>query len=75
LYPNIEPLVGNQGEKVKLRLLNRSSATIYDLQLAGRAMTITHTDGRPVEPLETDILRIGMGERYDVEFVADKPGF
>jgi len=74
LYPNAEPLAVNQGERVKLRLLNPSSATIYDLQLAGHAMTITHADGRPVEPLETDILRIGMGERYDVELEADNPG-
>ena len=74
LYPHLEPLEVRKGERVKLRLLNPSSATIYDLQLAGHAMTITHTDGRPVAPLETDILRIGMGERYDVEFEADNPG-
>jgi len=35
---------------------------------------VTHTDGRPVRPVETDLLRIGMGERYDVEFTADNPG-
>ena len=63
-----------RGDKVKLRLLNPSSATIYDLMLAGHALTITHMDGRQVKPLETDVLRIGMGERYDVEFVADNPG-
>ncbi|MCF8062674.1 MAG: multicopper oxidase family protein [Deltaproteobacteria bacterium] len=74
LYPHLEPLEVKQGEKVKLRLLNPSSATIYDLQLAGHPMTVTHTDGRPVAPMQTDILRIGMGERYDVEFVADNPG-
>jgi FtsP/CotA-like multicopper oxidase with cupredoxin domain len=37
-------------------------------------MLITHTDGRPVEPLEVDALRIGMGERYDVLFTANNPG-
>jgi len=74
LYPHREPLNVSKGEKVKLRLINPSSATIYDLQLAGHVLTVTHADGRPIAPLETDILRIGMGERYDVEFAADNPG-
>ena len=37
-------------------------------------MTITHSDGRPIQPFEVDILRIAMGERYDVEVTADNPG-
>jgi FtsP/CotA-like multicopper oxidase with cupredoxin domain len=63
-----------KGERVKLRLLNPSSATIYDLRLAGHAVTITHVDGNPIKPIETDVLRIGMGERYDVAFTANNPG-
>jgi FtsP/CotA-like multicopper oxidase with cupredoxin domain len=31
---------------------------------------ITHTDGYPVQPMSTDALLIGMGERFDVEFTA-----
>ncbi len=73
-YPYIEPLLVKKGERVKLRLINSSSATIYDLQLAGHVMIVTHADGRPVLPVETDVLRIGMGERYDLEFMADNPG-
>ena len=75
IYPAAEPLTVKQGERVKLRLLNPSSATIYDLRLAGHSLTVTHTDGNPIQPIKTDILRIGMGERYDVEFVADNPGY
>lgn len=74
IYPHMEPLTVKKGEKVKLRLMNPSSATIYDLRLAGHSLTITHADGRPVRPLETDVLRIGMGERYDVTFTADHQG-
>jgi multicopper oxidase len=70
-----EPLVVNKGERIKLRIINPSSSTIYDLRLAGHSLTITHADGNPVSPIQTDILRIGMGERYDVEFTADNPGF
>jgi FtsP/CotA-like multicopper oxidase with cupredoxin domain len=49
------PFSVGQGERVRLRLINASGATI-------------------VEPLEVDVLRIGMGERYDVVFTADNPG-
>jgi multicopper oxidase len=75
VYPAMEPIKVKRGDKVKLRIANPSSATIYDLCLAGHSLTITHADGRPVEPIQTDILRIGMGERYDVEFVAGNPGY
>ncbi|MCJ7593274.1 MAG: multicopper oxidase family protein [Desulfobacterales bacterium] len=74
LYPHIDPLVVAKGERVKLRLLNPSSSTIYDLRLAGHSLIVTHVDANPIKPMVTDILRIGMGERYDVEFVADNPG-
>ncbi len=75
LYAEIEPLMVKTGERIKLRLINPSSSTIYTLRLAGHALTITHVDGNPVKPLRTDVLRIGMGERYDVEFKADNPGY
>ena len=70
----IEPLVVSRGDRVRLRLINASSATTYFLRLSGHRLNITHTDGNPIRPVETDVLRIGMGERYDVMFVADNPG-
>ncbi len=75
LYPAIEPLMVKKGERIKLRLLNPSSSTLYFLRLAGHVLTITHADGNPMEPFRTDVLRIGMGERYDVTFEANNPGF
>jgi FtsP/CotA-like multicopper oxidase with cupredoxin domain len=74
LYPAVAPLEVQKGDRVKLRLMNASSATIYYLQLAGHSLSITHTDGRPIRPIEIDVLRIGMGERYDVMFTANNPG-
>jgi FtsP/CotA-like multicopper oxidase with cupredoxin domain len=74
IYPAVAPLAVKKGERVKLRLMNASSATIYYLQLAGHVLTITHTDGNRIQPIETDVLRIGMGERYDVMFTANNPG-
>jgi FtsP/CotA-like multicopper oxidase with cupredoxin domain len=75
VYPAIDPIVVRKGERVKLRLLNPSSSTIYELRLAGHALTVTHADGNAIMPIETDVLRIGMGERYDVMFIADHPGY
>ena len=72
--PLIEPLKVVKGERVKLRLVNASSATVYYLRLAGHSLTVTHCDGNPIRPMETDVLPIGMGERYDVYFNADNPG-
>lgn len=63
-----------RGERVRLRLINASAAKVVPLRLAGHRLQVTHLDGQRVRPLETDVLRIGMGERYDVIFTADNPG-
>ena len=70
----IDALSVRKGDRVKLRLINACSATIFFLRLAGHSLTITHADGNSIQPVETDVLRIGMGERYDVVFTADNPG-
>ncbi len=63
-----------RGERMRLRLVNLSSAIPYHLALAGHRLHVTHADGQPVEPVEVDSLVIGMGERYDVIVDADNPG-
>lgn len=68
------PLNVRTSDKVRLRLLNPSSGTVFLVRLAGHTLTVTHADGRPVEPVAVDVLQIGMGERYDAEFVANNPG-
>ncbi len=70
----IEPLFVTEGDRVKVRFINASSATVYYLRLSGHTLTITHADGNPVRPIVSDVVRIGMGERYDVMFTADNPG-
>ncbi len=73
-YPFARPLTVKKGDKVRLRLINASAASIYDLALAGHRLTVTHSDGRPVAPATFDVVRLGGGERYDVEFIAENPG-
>ncbi|MHA5048824.1 multicopper oxidase family protein [Streptomyces sp. SD15] len=54
------------GDRVRLRIINAGSDTAFRVALGGHEMTITHTDGYPVEHAKTDALLIGMSERYDV---------
>ena len=58
-------LTGKPGQRVRLRLINAGADTIFNVALAGHDLTVTHTDGYPVEPVTTSTLSIGMGERYD----------
>lgn len=62
------------GERIRLRLMNIGADTGFLVAIAGHTMTITHTDGMPVEPVEVDAVRLGMGERYDVVVTADNSG-
>lgn len=57
---------GKPGRKVRLRIINAGSDTAYRVALGGHKMTVTHTDGFPVQHQQVDALLVGMGERYDV---------
>lgn len=59
-------LRGKPGQRVRLRIVNAGSDTAFRVALDGHRMTVTHTDGFPVQPTEADALLVGMGERYDV---------
>lgn len=54
------------GQRVRIRFINAGGDTAFLVAVGGHRMTVTHTDGYPIQPLETDALLIGMGERYDV---------
>ena len=54
------------GQWARIRFINAGGDTAFRVALGGHRMTVTHTDGYPVRPVQTDALLIGMGERYDV---------
>ena len=54
------------GQRIRIRMINAGADTAFRVALAGHRMTVTHTDGFPVEPVDVDAVLIGMGERYDV---------
>jgi CopA family copper-resistance protein len=55
-----------RGEKVRLRFINGSSMSIFDVRIPGLRMTVVATDGQDVEPVIVDEFRIGTAEVYDV---------
>ena len=59
---------GKPGSRVRLRIVNAAGDTAFRVALGGHQLTVTHADGFPVEPMQTDAVLIGMGERYDVLF-------
>ena len=55
-----------QGEKVRLRFINSSAMTIFDVRIPGLKMTVVASDGQNVQPVTIDEFRIGVAETYDV---------
>ena len=60
-----ETFSAKPGQRVRLRIINAASDTIFTVALGGHQMTVTHTDGHAVVPQEVGAFYIGMGERYD----------
>jgi hypothetical protein len=53
-------------ERVRLRFINGSSMTIFDVRIPNLPMTVVQTDGNDVEPVMVDEFRISVAETYDV---------
>jgi CopA family copper-resistance protein len=54
------------GEKIRLRFINGSSMSIFDVRIPGLKMTVIAADGQDVEPVSVDEFRIAVAETYDV---------
>jgi len=54
------------GQKVRLRFINASSMTIFNLRIPGLRLTVVQADGQNVMPVEVDEFQIGVAETYDV---------
>ncbi|QOF93976.1 copper resistance system multicopper oxidase [Novacetimonas hansenii] len=54
------------GERIRLRFINASSMTLFDIRIPGLEMTVIQADGNEVEPVTIDEFRIGTAETYDV---------
>jgi FtsP/CotA-like multicopper oxidase with cupredoxin domain len=54
------------GERVRLRFINGSAMTYFDVRLPGLKMTVVAADGMPVHPVTIDEFRIATAETFDV---------
>lgn len=54
------------GERVRVRIINASAMTIFNIRLPGLPMTVINADGENVQPVETDEIQMGVAETYDV---------
>ncbi|HWY46915.1 MAG TPA: copper resistance system multicopper oxidase, partial [Bryobacteraceae bacterium] len=54
------------GQRVRLRFINGSAMTIFDVRVPGLEMTVVQADGNAVQPVNVDEFRIGVAETYDV---------
>lgn len=54
------------GEKVRLRFINASAMSIFNVRIPGLPMTVVQADGLNVKPVDTDEFQIGTAETFDV---------
>jgi len=54
------------GERVRLRFINGSSNTFFDVRIPELQMSVVQADGQNVKPVWVDEFRFGPGETYDV---------
>ncbi|MWV27104.1 copper resistance system multicopper oxidase [Aurantiacibacter rhizosphaerae] len=54
------------GERVRLRIINGSAMTFFNIRIPGVKMQVIAADGQEVEPVEVDEFQIGTAETYDV---------
>ncbi len=55
-----------RGEQVRLRFINGSSMSFFDVRIPGLALKVVAADGQDIEPVTVDEFRIGTAEVYDV---------
>jgi FtsP/CotA-like multicopper oxidase with cupredoxin domain len=54
------------GEKLRLRFINGSAMTYFDVRIPGVKLTVVAADGQPVRPVTVDEFRIAVAETFDV---------
>jgi CopA family copper-resistance protein len=55
-----------RGERVRLRFINGSSMSFFDVRIPGLKLTVIAADGQDVEPVTVDEFRLGAAEVLDV---------
>ena len=62
----------DRGQRVRLRFVNGSAMTFFDVRIPGLKMTVVAADGQPVHPVTVDEFRIAVAETVDVVVEPDE---
>jgi len=54
------------GERVRLRIINAATMTMFNVRIPGLPMKVVSADGQNVRPVAVDEFQIGNAETYDV---------
>ena len=54
------------GERIRLRFINASAMTYFDIRIPGLDMVVVQADGNNVQPVKVQEFRIAVAETYDV---------
>ena len=61
------------GERLRLRFINASAMTTFDVRIPGLTMEVVQADGQNVAPVRVDEFRIAVAETYDVIVAPNEP--
>ncbi|MFC5178797.1 multicopper oxidase family protein [Nocardioides taihuensis] len=75
LYPDVPMFMVSEGDVVTFAITNDSDDA-HPMHLHGHHAVVLSRDGEPAtgSPWWTDSLEVGVGETYEIAFVADNPG-
>ncbi|PSR74295.1 multicopper oxidase [Coniella lustricola] len=60
------------GSSYRLRLVNSAVDSMFDFSIDNHTLEVISIDFVPIVPYTTDVISIGMGQRYDVIVTADQ---
>ncbi|MBI6909738.1 copper resistance system multicopper oxidase [Pseudomonas palleroniana] len=63
------------GETIRLRFINGSAMSYFDVRIPGLKMTVIAADGQPVQPVSVDEFRIAVAETFDVLVEPTAPAY
>ncbi len=64
-----------RGERVRLRMINGSAMTFFNVRIPGLKLTVVAADGQAVKPVTVEELQVAVAETYDLLVEPDGTAF